>query len=67
MTVVLAKLGPRILLEDHLPFVAKQDMSQTRFLGFCRDTLVKTWCCGSHPCGSIVDRHSSVNSGARYA
>ena len=27
----------------------------------------KTQCCGSLPCGSTVDRHSSANSGARYA
>ena len=26
-----------------------------------------TLCCGSHPLGLTVDRHSSVNSGARYA
>jgi len=26
-----------------------------------------TLCCGSHPLGPTVDRHSSVNSGARYA
>ena len=33
----------------------------------CHDTLVKTQCCGSRPWGPTVDRHSSVNSGARYA
>ena len=36
------------------------------FLSFSVNT-VKTQCCGSHPCGPTVDRHSSVNSGARYA
>ena len=43
-------------------------MSQTYFhLVLCHDTLVKTQCCGSHPCGPTVDRHSSVSSGVRYA
>ena len=31
-----------------------------------QDTLVMTLFCGSHPLGPTVDRHSSVNSGARY-
>ena len=34
---------------------------------FAVDTPVKTQCCGSHPCGPTVDRHSSVSSGVRYA
>ena len=33
----------------------------------CHDMLVKTHCCGIHPCGSTVGRHESVNSGVRYA
>ena len=32
-----------------------------------QDTLVMTLCCDSHPLGPTVDRHSLVNSGARYA
>ena len=32
-----------------------------------QDTFVMTLFCGSHPLGPTVDRHSLVNSGARYA
>ena len=42
-------------------------MSQTPFrLGLCSDTLVKTQCCGTHPCGPTVDtRRSTVWLGTR--
>ena len=55
-------------LEDHSP---RQACFKTRLsvlgLSRCHDTHVNTQCCGSPPCGLIVDRHLSVNSGARYA
>ena len=65
---LLAKLGLRTMLEDHLPFVASARHVATHFhLVLCRDTLGKTQCCGSHPCGPTGDRHLSVSSGVRYA
>ena len=67
LTCGLAAPGPTSL-EDHSP---RQDVSQfSRHIVssvFGHDTHVKTHCCGSHPFGPTVDRHSSVNSGARYA
>ena len=51
-------------LEDHSP---RQACSKTRLsvlgLSRCHGTHVNTQCCGSPPCGLIVDRHLSVNSG----
>ena len=37
------------------------------FSSLCHDILVKTHCCGSHPCGPTVDRlrRSTVGSGTR--
>ena len=55
-------------LEDHSP---RQACFKTRLsvlgLSWCHVTHVNTQCCGSPPCGLIVDRHLSFNSGARYA
>ena len=56
-------------LEDHSPRQACFKTRLSFFFGIsrCHDTHVKTQCCGSPPCGLTVDRHSSVNSGVRYA
>ena len=53
--------GPLTKTSSHVP--ARHTASF--FVG--QDTLVMTLCCGSHPLGPTVDRHSLVNSGARYA
>ena len=62
------KLDLRTMLEDHLPLSPEsRHVANSLHFVLCRDTLVKTHCCGSHPCGPTVDRHSSVSSGVRYA
>ena len=50
---------------DHVPKIGRLHDTVSYFWGFshCHDTHVKTQCCGSHPCGPTVDRHSSVDSG----
>ena len=52
---LLTKTSSRVLARHTVSFLVGQD------------THVMTLCCGSHPFGPTVDRHSSVNSGARYA
>ena len=64
----------------HVPYSRTTSCRQNKtchnsFISVSRDTVsihsfvasVKTRCCGSPSCGPTVDRHSSVNSGARYA
>ena len=66
--LILTKLGLRIALEDRTPIISgARTCHELKFFVSCRDTLGKTQCCGSPPCGPTVDRLSSVNSGARYA
>ena len=62
VTVVLACTTP----EDYSPRQAVASLKDTLFLSLLVKTHM-TLCCGSHPLGPTVDRHSSVNSGARYA
>ena len=50
----------------HSPRQTVAYLQDTLFLSLLVKTHVMTLCCGFHPLGPTVDRHSSVNSGARY-
>ena len=65
--VTWRRLGLRRSRTTHQDKMCRSSQGHIVSSVFGHDTHVKTHCCGSHPFGPTVDRHSSVNSGARYA